>query len=866
MKKMFKRLLGLCTAACMVSGMAAVPSYAETVSGNLIIADFSTPEKAEQSQMASINNKAIPSHTLSSFAYENGQTSLRLPLTKKTDFGIDLSGNDLKSYLAQNPNAVIRVRFADDQDGDSFKILWMRNTYVSSSTGTYFVGETLHSTNANQWVTSSYRLDTIINTNGTIAYSDDTFRMDFSFSHGGTGVIGNGTHSLYVDKVWVEPGAEEVSYADAFNTPSQVATLASYETSTNEQNLASAQGQFFKDQSTGRALSFATINSRDYGSWRYVDVVMPAGLNSGNNWIISDNVSPRYSYDNGKYKYLNMWVYSPRVQNAGFAVTYGTQGWSSFRSENSQTKLDWEGWKLVSYEIAPNISGTITRIRFDYGTGADRLWQTTDTTAATGAFVSASDLPVSQSGAEYGFEGAWVSVNRPYGANQVYGFDEISGQDPITPKADDIVIADYSESMAIDGSGVNETILNSHLYDMCARSNIFSKYTLGYTGEKYSWTRSPGAEPNFTLYSGTYTNENPEGTCIENLNENQYFNIWLYNPHVAKDQLGNYSEYTLQIRTYWDPANGKVNNMTAGIPANFEGWKLISIPVGEFYSTWTDGLGLDLTQFKIVSVIINTNVNVNYDSASLAEMSIARDEQTLAQGYIAGNGRLNTWTQSNNFFDVERVWISAEKPSESFTMQAAGAVSGLNAAQEVSIEYQSSDIIGKRNGDIKAVKLNNTTGEYSILSRNSDFTTAWSESGVTFTLTNPEYNTTYELLLPEMYDANGTALSTGRSTSISTQAYGYSDIILSEDGKSAYIKLGGKLPETVANGMIIGAAYKNGVLLYVNTGAYDEQTGMMQTNVNNPDAEGCDLIKYFFLEGLDNISPIIPNKEYIVVE
>ena len=414
-------------------------------------------------------------------------------------------------------------------------------------------------------------------------------------------------------------------------------------------------------ESTFSKTKIQTKNTRDGGNDAYaLFTVNPfdeqyINLYDGDKLDISD------------YNYINMWVYAPKAKDADLSLYFydeiegrdGAEADSVFSPFVSD--IGFKGWKLISFDIT-GIGNDLARLSLKVN--ADKFKELTGRYAA-----------LWHEKGNFGIEKVWFSYDEPGPANEV---PAIVSKPVAELKEGDIRIADFNTQSAVstvstsNGSRVVNTE-NNNLYGMNLRLKWDRAATAVGTDASYfipnyhsDWTKGEKASSAIVFDAGNASKK------IKNLTADSYINLWLYNPQIRRNYNGQYSQIGLHIFT-GSSANGLEtsgggNYKIAGIIANWSGWKLVSIRIGDLTTTQSDDTGYGRGNI-IANGIHRISVSANYNSGGILRTSDFTEKQ-LAQGFRGGsydNDKsmvvgFNTWPDVNNFIDIDRVWISKEKP------------------------------------------------------------------------------------------------------------------------------------------------------------------------------------------------------------
>lgn len=640
------------------------------------------------------------------------------------------------------------------------------------------------------------------------SYSGATSLTSVGFQCGGWSQTAYTTGArIYIDSIWLEKadasynkvdyplnGADDAVYEIvSFNSPAKkVTTLADNWTE-----------------------STSTTNTRENGNGMFKMLNIPAFAKDRTTTVATCNVSK------GDCQYINMWVYSPRPQNTG--VRFQLNGSNTYYV--SGINFDWQGWKLLSYAIPSGITGNITNVQFvensykRYESGVTLGGISNANVSGYGAAAVTSDTTI-------GIESIWISKNQPVGANAVATpVAAESAQDLAT----DIVIADYNKQGAAIPEGTTEMAV-SYKGGKSARSRRFGgEYLSGNATSGYEYKNAGitdcATEANFVIFDDStnpYTNITSDG----------YLNFWVYNPSSKYDQRANYSEYVLVVN---HNASGSFANKTFGIISNFEGWKLFSIPMSEISSSWTE-------ETKINTIKITTNAWLPGKNTDVTKMSHAHTADELAASY-RGSGTYNVWPDGYNYFNIEKMWISKEKPAEIFnnnTIAPAYTLSNSEINQTSLGLKKSSGNIGTILGEGAILKITSTG--FKVIPSDTTFDSQY----VTVTARDMlDVSSEYYVIYPEMYDSNGIKHIDRLIYKLTTKDNYIGGIVVdSNNPASASVIYRGQVPAERANSKLIGAVYtSDNTLRFINESAYSENNQTMTVTLTG--VQNGDTVKYF---------------------
>ncbi len=353
---------------------------------------------------------------------------------------------------------------------------------------------------------------------------------------------------------------------------------------------AAAEDVVLMDMST-TGLTFKNVETtqeytNNYDSSR--KVIMKDSSNTG------AEIGSAYSTakDLSGYSYFNMWVYSPKANNAKFDIDIYNKldGTNNTRVARYTVITDWQGWKLVSapfvdFALEDNISEidwtAVTKYRV---TSYSTAWTWTE-----GDFLCIDKI--------------WCSTDNPYA---------VAESEPI-----------------IDYNDANTTL--SKLSTGVTNTRVLEK-SLKYS-EK---TTEAGREGICTLSSAV------------DVSECDFINMWVYlseNPQYTKDETTMTPKLRLRL------GDGAVTPATSSscqyTKLDWQGWKLMTVPLTEFTSSSGNVDWSKIIVFKII-----TNVSGWTNSQFAKDMDIYFDKIWFSKeapvaaspgitGVISANGDSN---------------------------------------------------------------------------------------------------------------------------------------------------------------------------------------------------------------------------------
>ena len=814
MKNLLKRCVSALTAAVICAGFAVTPIAlaATETTGVTEVTAFNNFEYKNLNRTVGDNtvnnNKLNPS----SVAYGSGKSSLAWTLQLNSEFQYTL---DTPLTISKTDTIKIRMRSSSGTQKFNIKVNTTRVSTVAEIT--------------EDWSEYSY--------SGVESLTSVGFQCGgWSQSAYTTGAI------IYIDSIWVESASAAYNKADypLNGADDAVKELAVFNTA-NTTNVTL--------QNSGWTQSAKTTNARENGNGMYRFFTVPSFVNRTNT-VATDAVNIAA----GGYKYINMWVYSPRPQNGGVRIHYNEVAVDGLT-------MNWSGWKLVSFVLpdtvktaaaAKNIkllSNEYARSKFIGETYKKINPEWTSAKSVSGNMEAACTSEM-----KFGIESIWLSKNQPAGANEVAVPTET---ETLVDLDTDVVIADYNKTDAVLPANAAASA-NSYKGGKSARSRRFGgQYVSAPTGTATEYTYKNlnvsgcAKEAEFVIFNDA---SNPY-TGIE---ATDYLNFWIYNPSVKYDRTANYTEYILVIR---HNAGGRFTNKTFGIIANFEGWKRFSIPMSEINSNWN-------VDTKIETIKITTNAWLPANNADIAQMSHEHTDDELAKGYRAASA-YNAWPDVYNFFDLEKVWISKEKPAESLTSDEFAI--GFN---QKNIEITNTDFslgtvdngrfIGSVTGDGILLK---GTGDNAF--EVVDSATAIDSHNVTISAADwLDTDTSYYLLYPDIYDTAGNKYAQRPTFKTTTKNLYMTPIVVDpSNSASASVIYRGDIETLVperAKSSLIGALFgADGALKQAKISRYSAENQTMTVTLDN--AQTGDTVRYFLYDGA-SFTPLQAQVERVIGE
>jgi len=717
---MKKRLLSILLALMLIT--VSTPSMAENAidSSGEVVFDPTVYDRIElvdfsDGTYGTIKATDYRDVAISPKAYGNAESSI-LYTFGSSDFDsvMSLSLGEIKALfpdISYRSKAVVKLRFYSENVGNKFTICFGENGITGTASG--YSHATVEVKDFG-WQEFQIPFSKILGTDMNWKY----FRIN------STGWVNNPKNlpegadpywtkgdPIYFDSLWFERIPTSFVAADAPLSDAYVLDgMASY--GNNDTRKATATSNYTTNLRPGGAPSYTMVNITDSDPDFYFE-------------LKKDGSAP--SVDQADYKFLNMWIYSPRPQSGGIGVRFrnATPG-----KRTLAVSLDWTGWKLVSVDVDSRLTdnasvsnkvGSINKIQIiagnSYTIGINK-WDSEKNAfnmteyAINKGFWNNWDGP-----GQFGIESAWFSVTKPDGANVRPGSTELIAETPVEASDDEWVAFDIANGVITNTDRMNYYSGLGHLYSGAAEisDNIIGQRYIETTldsdgkltqavfrraGKNTKTTKKNEDGSTETIYTiaEQYTAlffANNYADRKDVVGEGyKYINLWLYSPGVQLDQFGNYSEYVLCINGWTSTTTNK--RVGVGIPANWTGWKLISIPldemakanpawydvicggvrrvellgnVSEFCNDWpsqgTSGAYPASKTIKADTTGTHTLANIAPDFGDSNEKTnLSRVVDGDYEFGVPGQGDFNTFCSYDATAAVERVWFSKEVPAE----------------------------------------------------------------------------------------------------------------------------------------------------------------------------------------------------------
>lgn len=439
-----------------------------------------------------------------------------------------------------------------------------------------------------------------------------------------------GAGSIYIDEMWLEK--RDAKTTDGINSTDYVVLNAVNENDLPPKNMKPTVNGATKD---GTALK--CDNRREGGNLWYTSIDVKA--NTESSYYLYNAASVNNVNFSG-YKYLNLWIYSPKARNAevkvGFSSRSGKKQDGTTAAEGGDKNamvslgtLSWEGWKLVTVDMPTDQTPASGGYMFNPAK-VHRIWLN----------VNSNGMAKWAEDGYYGIEKMWLSAEKPTAPEATV---PAAGVDVKLP-ADELLLANYSGADKIAASlGSSADVCNPFIQNPNTSNNRLFNSNI----RSNAWGTNEGFV--MSLYQAPEVN----GHKLLDIKTPgyQYVNFWMYNPGVKMNN-GAVSQISCMI---WSrKGNGAIGSIGDGASNNhyqkyninmdWTGWKLVSIPLGDYPKT----RGLH-------GIYLYVN-NQNY----------------LRTNEIK-------WSEPGNFVDVDMVWLSKEIPA-SFTHSASIAKTETDVA------------------------------------------------------------------------------------------------------------------------------------------------------------------------------------------
>jgi len=488
--KKSKKLLSLFLAVMMISSMFAsfnvfAKNESYTYDDSVVIADFSTKAKIDS---LGVNNPTYKNSFVPSvdYAWGNGDTSLKVPQVGSQSYCMSIPATAVSGKYLR-----VRYYIPEIADGQTVKINMLLMAEVHNTNLGSYVCVNFDTTKTG-WNEDSFKINSSITAKG------------FMFAVGGWGdTLATGS-TVYIDKVsisgkhnYINSDMEDGVFVDNGHIRGPIGSWGSAHNMTAEK---------------------VTENSRD-GS-PYVKFTIDA--NAERRYYLfhaSESSYGNTTLDLSGYKYLNVWVYSPEVQDGGIAIELGSSPtwWLD--------KLDFVGWKLYTFTLT------------------DAQKETLKTTSVLSFVCKDSWTGAFSKTGVFGVDKFWFSNDPASAVNDGYVLNEFS-----TPAS--FVTKNSSQTM------ISSSYANPYIHD---------------TNGRFS---NSGSATRWLYTTGSLSNGDLKGDVIKNY---KYINVLMYNPEV-KYYSGTTNPYEVNlVSTYYDSASNTIkNNGARKFKLDWTGWTVKS--------------------------------------------------------------------------------------------------------------------------------------------------------------------------------------------------------------------------------------------------------------------------------------------------
>ncbi len=533
-------------------------------------------------------------------------------------------------------------------------------------------------------------------------------------------------------------------------------------------------------------------NTRPNGNGRYVNLTVPAETGAYFHFTPASTMNVETS------KYLNMWVYTPYPVHGGFhALLYsGTSSAENIYVANTVSNLDWNGWKCISFPLY-NSNGTLNTGAFSKNTASFDLKSISQFSIICNEwdnmYISEWYTPGS-----FGIEKIWFSAEKP--TEQTITYPET--MTPTVLPSGNLMIKEFGSLPNLVSEQGNTFLvangLNNHFYGMNTR---FSFDDL---------TASNGAAAHL-FYTGSKTSDKNITPQILAEGGYNYINAWVYSPG-PKYNGGKPSDLIFVAQRSTSSYD------TYPIPIDWTGWKIVSMPISE--TTKASG-------FYWIHFTVNGWAHL-----------------------------YNTWSDTNNYVDIDRVWLSQELPQAPVMTESSVANGDLIFYEDASVlTYTFNNELASNAAEHMALYRNNE-----LLTQGIDYTINANGKNVTLALTDPQGDSTYSFVVKEgASDFNGQKL--GRSvTEFSTYSYEIGRIVVNQASNSATVSVKGNLPEEYKGLTLVAVEISGNKLVQVTPATY--VSGNITAALTKAPASGS-TVKFMLLGGMGNIKPLAQSKAYV---
>jgi len=827
MKKLISLVLAIAMLVSLVPTFAFATEAEPQTSNTVTLFDFGNT--ATHSTAGYSKNAAKPS----AVCYDGKDASLRweMDITETSDGNVSNTPELDLVYTASDlsalsDDAVINVRFYSENKGSKFNLVYFGSEGIGwKDTDDDGASDLLVSYNEavtinGGWQVHSMPLKTLLGRFRN--YADDN-KITVRFNDEGWSNLKNGGYNdgdtVYIDEIWVD--ADPDSYYDNLGSDTKLL----WEATDNAENPKGST------DITKNLYEEYTLNNVNYEF---------ATLDDSTKFATSD------------YTWVNMWIYSDKAQQDGMYFTL----FGSYTKADSTTsgsvirfpiqKLDWTGWKLISFNIESDrvsadsgLAGSVTKLRFDVG-----KWNNlTAVNKATESLTFGLDgVWLSNASAQAAYEEALSYGNSAtLNTNVIYSKDFNTKSSLIRPSASYHVTNDLNASY---------NPYNPRMYDMSARLSFNS---VTYNDILNLDTRVATNK----MASLQILDRKASGAAMLAVTSNSYLNAWIYNPEPKYTFDGvTPAEFIISLGHRGAEGTSSVSYSYVAVRADWSGWKLISIPV----STW----GTNFATNGIAQIYISCNMDRYSRETSGVPKIVTRTDNNGYVRLLSGGGhnvfsRKYTLTKTDgvitaasgevnanyyNYIDVERVWITDGPVAETTAITPydnSALRCSETASENVTLFTAAENAIAS--SVINVVKtIDGVTSKVDAAYAN----------GV-LTIPSFEYGASYSAAL----DITGTnGVKTKAEFIFANEDVHVSD--MTADGKTTTITMHGNLDKSYTEARIIAAVYaspENNELEAAYVGDAAENGVATVTIPSDMNLEGKG-VRFFFFDSMSGIKPL----------
>jgi len=535
------------------------------------IADFGTLEGIQKSEIR--RGTAVTASVEQ--AYDDANTSLKLDVQKLTTGIVKTDGLDWSEYK------YFRMRIYADKTGDAINIIPLTLPSANLNNNPYMYKN--FTINQTGWHDVTLDLSSFTKNAKPLAAGESNHTPEWSemtsvyFAIGEWGTAYTPGSAIYIDEIWLEK--DSVSYeTENSQIKAEDKVLANYN------SLASAYSA---------GLNPHTTKARNNGNEVYATWEIPA-LKLSSKYLYNDSTAP---LDLSSYKYINLWVYSPRAQDGGILIVF-KEG-SSLKVHTLCKTVDWKGWKLFSV-------------------GIDEYKNVSQIYLCANGWPNGPEVPGWQVSRWFGsgligIEKVWLSATVVIDPNAI----SAPGSAGATEFAPDAYLAnEFSSTANLKDKGgaalenVVSSVDNNNNYGMTAR---------------FKWDVANSDKTQKSGYVFEASSNDIKNTKISpdviKTNDYNYANFLVYNPgKKLKDNTTSALNFIALYGTAPDNATFSGGYSLERVPMDWTGWKVVSIPLDA--KADTNG---------IYSLYVN-----------------------------AGGWSTSGWADIGNYIDVDSVWLSKE--------------------------------------------------------------------------------------------------------------------------------------------------------------------------------------------------------------